>query len=48
MCSRDGDNQGRAHGTSPKNKWEGFRLPKCIVHSRERKRVEGTLLKAKG
>jgi len=37
--------QGRAHVASLKDEGEGFRIPKCVMHSRERGRVQGTLLK---
>lgn len=46
--SREGGSQVRVCDASLKNRGEGFRLRKCIVHSRERWRALCALLKAKG
>ena len=48
MFSRGRDNQGRVHGVGPKDEGEGFELPKCIVHLKERRRAKGTLQKVEG
>jgi len=45
MCSKEGDSEGKAHGTHMNDVVGGFGLPKCIVRSRERRRVHETLLK---
>ena len=48
MHSKEGYNKGRVLGASLKDEGEGFRLPKCIVCSREIRMAEGTHLKAEG
>lgn len=44
--SGEGGSQDKMCAACLKDEGEGFRLPKCIVHTRERWRSQGILFKA--